>query len=166
MRETPAEIAALQDLMDASYGRSTEHLRSIVTAERRPTAAQLVPALDGMKLLSLATVTARGEPRVSAVDGHFLHGRWTFSTAGGSAKARHLRARPAVSVAHLDGERLGVFCHGQATELTEADPGWAETFAHWTAHYGSDPRTWAEDIRMYRLEPSWFVAYGVLDGTS
>ena len=93
MHETPAEMAALDDLITASHGRSTSHLRDIVSGDRRMDAAQVVAALTGMKVLSLATVTARGEPRVSAVDGHFLHGRWTFGTDGRAAKAAHLAAR-------------------------------------------------------------------------
>jgi tellurite resistance protein len=163
MRETTEETAALQALIDASYARSTSHLRDIVSGERRLSAEQVVRALEGMKVLTLATVTAKGEPRVSAVDGHFLHGRWTFGTDGRAAKARHLGARPAVSAAHADGERLGIFCHGRAVRLTPDDPSWDETIAHWTAHYGSDPTTWGDDVRMYRIEPTWFVGYGTVD---
>src|SRR5690606_5621054 len=107
--ETESELRDLQNLMDASLSRSTAHLRSIVTGERSLGADQLVRVLSGMCVLALSTVTAAGEPRVSAVDGHFLHGRWVFGTARGAAKARHLRARPAASVAHLRGEDLGVF---------------------------------------------------------
>jgi len=164
MKETTDEIAALQRLMDASHRGSTPHLREIVAGDRRLDAAQVVRALDGMKVLSLATVTATGEPRVSAVDGHFLHGAWTFGTDGRAAKARHIASRPAVSAAHVDGERLGVFTHGTAVRLTPDDPRWAETIAHWSAHYGSDPTTWSDDIRMYRIEPTWVVGYGTLDG--
>lgn len=163
MRETAEEVAALQALMDASHGRSTSHLREIVSGEHRLTAEQVLKQLVGMKVLSLATVTAAGEPRVSAVDGHLLHGQWTFGTDGRAAKARHLAARPAVSAAHVDGERLGVFCHGRAVRLTPQDPLWAETIEHWTAHYGSDPTTWGEDIRMFRIEPTWLVGYGTLE---
>lgn len=159
MYETPDELAELQRLLDASHARGTSHLKSLITGEHRLDAAQTVERLDGMKVLSLATVTANGEPRVSAVDGHFLHGRWTFGTDGRSAKARHLRTRPAVSVAHVDGERLGVFCHGTAVRLDPADARWDETIAHWTRHYGSDPTTWGEDVRMYRVEPTWMVGY-------
>src|SRR5580700_1724926 len=112
-----------------------------------------------MKVLSLATVTARGEPRISAVDGHFLHGTWTWSTDGPSAKAQHLAARPAVSVAHIDNEELAVFAHGAAERLRPADPLWDETLAHWTAHYGASPIGWGEDIRVYRLAPSWMVGF-------
>ncbi|WP_446665970.1 pyridoxamine 5'-phosphate oxidase family protein [Flexivirga sp. B27] len=159
MYETPAEIARLQRLIDASHGRGTSHLRDIVDSDHLMQAAQVVDALDGMKVLSLATVTAKGEPRVSAVDGHFLHGAWTFGTDGRAAKARHLAARPAVSAAHVDGERVAVFCHGTAIRLTEQDPAWEPTLAHWTRHYKSDPTTWGADVRMYRIEPSWLVGY-------
>lgn len=163
MNETTEEIAALQDLMDASRAGSTSHLQEIISGERLLTAEQVVGTLQGMRVLSLATVTARGEPRVSAVDGHFLHGRWTFGTDGRAAKARHLETRASVSLAHVDGERLGVFCHGQAIRLTPADSQWEETIAHWSAHYGSDPTTWSDDIRMFRVEPTWMVGYGTLD---
>lgn len=166
MRETAAEIAALRDLVATSRAGGTSHLKEIISGEHQPTIEQTLAALSGMRVLSLATVTASGEPRVSAVDGHFLHGRWTFGTDGRAAKARHIAQRPAVSAAHLDGERLGVFVHGTAVRMSPDEsgvPGWEETIVHWTAHYGSDPTTWSEDIRMYRLEPSWMVVYGHLD---
>ena len=120
MLETPDETAALQALLDASHARATGHLRSIIDDDRTLTAEQLVALLTGMKVLSVATVTASGEPRISALDGHFLHGTWTFSTAGTSAKAKHLETRPAVSVAHVDGEDLALFSHGYA-ELMAPD---------------------------------------------
>ena len=166
VRETSEEIAGLQALMDRSYARSTRHLRDIVSGERRLSAEQVARAVAGMKVLCVATVTRKGEPRISAVDGHFLHSRWTFGTGGGAAKAQHLSARPAVSAAHVDGERLGVFCHGSVVRLTADDPSWDETIEHWTAHYGSDPTTWGDDVRMYRIEPTWFVGYGTLDASA
>ncbi|MHA3836447.1 pyridoxamine 5'-phosphate oxidase family protein [Terrabacter sp. AAH1] len=158
MLETSEETAALQSLLDASIARATGHLRAIITDERTLTAEQLVALLTGMKVLSVATVTAAGEPRISALDGHFLHGTWTFSTSGASAKARHLAARPAVSVAHVDGEDLALFTHGYA-DLMQPGPERDEVEAHWTAHYGSSPWSWGDDIRMYRLRMTWAVAY-------
>lgn len=159
MLETPDEVAALQRLLDASHASSTEHLRSIINDERRLTAQDLVALLTGMKVLSVATVTSRGEPRISAMDGHFLHGSWTFGTSGTAAKARHMRVRPTVSVAHIDGEDLAVFSHGRAERMAGSDPDWAETLDHWTAHYGSSPLTWGADICMYRYRPHWMVGY-------
>src|SRR4051795_6291859 len=117
MLETPEELDGLQSLLDASHARATEHLREIINDDRRLSARDIAALLTGMRVISTATVTARGEPRISAMDGHFLHGTWTFSTSRTSAKARHLRRRPAVSVAHVDGEALAVFSHGHVVEL-------------------------------------------------
>ncbi|HWE89684.1 MAG TPA: pyridoxamine 5'-phosphate oxidase family protein [Pseudonocardiaceae bacterium] len=163
MFETEAELDELQALLDASLARSTEHLRSIVKpGERTLTARQLMRLINGMCTLSIATVTAGGEPRISAIDGHFLHGRWFFGTSTTSAKARHLAARPAVSVSYLVGEELGVFTHGHAELLNPADgpedPQWPSVLAHLTEHYGQSPSEWG-DVAYYRLRPSWMVVF-------
>ncbi len=158
MLETRADIEALQTLLDRSLASSTPHLRSIVYGDRVLTARDLVAVLTGMRVLTVATVTARGEPRISALDGHFLHATWTFSTDGSAAKARHMRARPAVSVAHVDGEELAVFSHGRAEEMRPEDDDWDGTLAHWTVHYGESPLLWG-DVRMYRLRAHWMVGY-------
>jgi len=159
MLETEEEIAALQRLLDRSHAGATSHLRNIVHAGRTLTAEDLTGLLAGMKVLSLATVTARGEPRISALDGHFLHATWTFTTDGAAAKARHMQRRPPVSVAHIDGEELGVFAHGRAEQIFPVDDDWKETLEHWTTYYDSSPLTWGEDVRMYRLRPHWMVGY-------
>jgi general stress protein 26 len=164
MLETGDEVEVLQRMLDESRAGSTSHLRGIITDDHAPSARDLVAMLTGMRVLSVATVTARGEPRISALDGHFLHGTWTFSTDGSAAKARHIAARPAVSVAHIDGETMAVFGHGTAERILESDPRWTETLDHWTAHYGSSPLTWGDDIRLYRLRPQWMVAYAANAG--
>lgn len=156
MFETPDDLVRLQELLDASHARSTEHLRDIINDDRTLSAAQIAGLLTGMKVITAATVTARGEPRISAVDGHFLHGSWTFSTSRTSAKARHLARRPAVSVAHVDGEELAVFSHGRVVELTGDELTTVDR--HWTAHYGSSPLSWG-DVVMWRLDPVWMVGY-------
>jgi hypothetical protein len=159
MYESDDEVAALQALLDRSHAGSTDHLKAIITDDRVLSATDLVALLTGMRVLSVATVTAAGEPRISALDGHFLHGTWSFSTSGTAAKAVHLAARPAASVAHVDGEALAVFSHGDALPMTPDHPRWEETLAHWTAHYGSSPLAWGPDIRFYDYHPRWMVGY-------
>lgn len=163
MRETPEELTALQALLDASLAGSTSHLRSIIATDRTLTAEQLTTVLTGMRTLALSTVTAKGEPRVSGIDGHFLHGRWYFGTARTAAKARHLAARPAASVAHIRGEELGVFTHG-TTEIMnpeggEPDAGWPELRAYVKDFYGDDAFDWDNDVIFYRLRPHWMTVY-------
>jgi hypothetical protein len=162
MRETPQELQELQALLERSLSRSTSHLRSIIT-ENTVTAGQLTQILTGMRTLALSTVTAKGEPRISGVDGHFLHGRWLFGTARTAAKARHLAARPAASIAHLRGEDLGVFTHGTAEILNPQDadpaPDWPELLAYLKDFYGHDGFDWDNDVVYYRLRPHWMTVY-------
>lgn len=162
MRETAEELDALQALLDASLARSTAHLRSIVTG-RTITARQLTEILTGMCTLALSTVTAKGEPRISGVDGHFLHGKWHFGTARNAAKAHHLAARPTASVAHMRGEDLGVFTHGTVEILTpegsEPAADWPELAAYFKDFYGEDAFDWNEEVVYYRLHPHWMTVY-------
>ncbi|MCE3553294.1 pyridoxamine 5'-phosphate oxidase family protein [Pseudonocardia sp. RS11V-5] len=163
MFETSDEISRLQELLDSSLNRSTGHLRAIIApGERTLTAEQLVRVATGMCTLALATVTRGGEPRISGVDGHLLHGRWVVGTDPSAAKARHLRARPGVSVAYMRGEEVGVFTHGHAVPLNPQegpeDPAWPETLEYLKGHYGADAFVWT-DVIFYRIEPTWMVAY-------
>jgi hypothetical protein len=161
VKETKDELEALQQLIDASIGSSGAHLLNIVTPPRRLTARQLVAAVTGMKVIVVATVTASGEPRTSCADGHFLHGTWTFGTDARAHKARHLRARPAVSVTHADGERMAVFTHGHAELITTRDPDFRPLEEHFIAHYGSSPRDWSADPVFARVRPTWMVAFAM-----
>jgi len=160
MRESPEELAALQQLFDASLGRSGQHLRSIITeGQRTPSADVVCRELEGMKVLVVATVGADGRPRTSAVDGHFLHGRWVFTTSGDAVKCRDLRRNPAVSASYVDVERFAVFTHGDAEFLEPGVSGFDQVEAHLIAHYGESPSSWGPSIAYLRIVPRWSVAY-------
>ena len=159
MREEPADLDWLQDLLDRSLAGASEHLRSIIRPGRAVPAAALAERLTGMRTLALSTVSAAGQPRISGVDGHLLRGRWVFTTSGTSVKAGDLRSRPAVSAAYLEGDSFGVFTHGTAEFLPAAHPDrdWIEE--HLTGHYGASPSTWGPDIVYLRIQPRWMVGY-------
>jgi len=162
--ETESELDQLQTLLDTSLAGSTTHLQSIIVPGQNTfTARELVSVITSMCTLAIATVTAKGEPRISGIDGHFWHGRWIFGTARRAAKARHLAARPGVSVAHLRGEEFGVFTHGKAEILHPDDgsehPDWPEILRYLTKHYGESSWDWG-DVVYYRLNPHWMVTYG------
>lgn len=158
MLETDDELRDLQDLLDRSHANASEHLRGIIGADRTLTARELVGLMTGMRVTSFATVTARGEPRISAMDGHLLHGRWTLSTSRSSPKGRQLQARPAVSLACIEGEELAVFTHGHIELLEAGHPDFHEVHEHWLRHYGSSPLTWGDTV-LLRVQPTWMVAY-------
>jgi nitroimidazol reductase NimA-like FMN-containing flavoprotein (pyridoxamine 5'-phosphate oxidase superfamily) len=117
MHETPAELEALQRLIDASYAAAGPHVLRIHDPERRLTAGQVAERLQGMCLLSLATVTADCRPIVGPVDGIFYRGAFYFGSSPDSVRFRHLAARPQVSATHVPGEELAVTVHGRATRV-------------------------------------------------
>jgi len=117
MYETDDDLRALQELLDASYARAGEHLRSIWGEDSRLDARRLCEELVGVQVLDLGTVTARGEPRVAPVDGLFFRGHLWFGSAENSARFRNIRANPAVSGAITRGlETFLVIVHGHAIE--------------------------------------------------
>jgi len=156
MRETAEQLATLQRLLDDSFATASEHLTSIMTPERRLTGDALVEQLPSPAVLNIATVTARGEPRISAVDGHFIHGHWYFTTAANSPKARQLVARPAISASYTPRDGYGVFCHGRAMLLDGEQR--QMLWEHFLATYNADPEDWGS-IGYFRIDAQWLVAF-------
>jgi pyridoxamine 5'-phosphate oxidase len=122
VHESADHVAALQELLDRSYASAGAYLLSIHTPERRLSAPRLCERLIGMRLLSLATVTADGRPLVGPVDGIFYRGAFYFGSGRDSVRMRHVRLRPQVSATHLPGEELAVTVHGRAVPIDLAAP--------------------------------------------
>jgi general stress protein 26 len=159
MLETPEELDNLQQLLDRSMAGAGEHLRGIITGERRLSAAELAGRLPGMRLLVVATVTADGRPLAGPVDGYFLHGTFWFSSGRNSVRMRHLAARPAVSATHLPGEELAVTVHGRAELVGLREPAGAELrqamLGWYVPRQGPEFETWLDalDAVAARIEP-------------
>jgi uncharacterized pyridoxamine 5'-phosphate oxidase family protein len=143
VHETPEDLQALQDLLDRSFALAGPHLRSIITPERRVDAAALVDRLTGMRLLTLATVTADGRPIAGPVDGIFYRGAFHFGSAPNSVRYSHIRARPDVSATHLPGEEFAVTVHGRAAFLDVREP------------EGAGLRRTLLEVYMPRYGPGW-----------
>jgi uncharacterized pyridoxamine 5'-phosphate oxidase family protein len=155
VHETGDDLDWLQELLDRSHAGAGEHLRAIFDDERRIPAADLPALLPGVQVLALATVTARGEPRVAPVDGLFFRGRFHFGSSERSARFRHIRARPAVSATHLRGEELAIVVHGRAVEIDPRAPEHAAFRAYLNETYpGWDDADWAAGAPYARIEPS------------
>jgi Pyridoxamine 5'-phosphate oxidase len=121
VHESPADIEALQDLLDRTYAAAGAHLLRIHTPERRLDAGQVVERLDGMCLLALATVTADCRPIVGPVDGIFYRGAFHFGSSPDSVRFRHIGTKPHVSATHLPGEELAITVHGRAVPVDIRD---------------------------------------------
>ena len=169
MLETTEELDNLQQLLDRSMAGAGEHLRGIITGERRLSAADLAGRLQGMRLLTLATVTADGRPLAGPVDGYFLHGTFWFSSGRNSVRMRHLAARPAVSATHLPGEELAVTVHGRAELVDMRDPAAAElrqAMLDWyVPRQGPEFETWLDalDAVAARIEPEKMFTFAMKD---
>jgi general stress protein 26 len=162
MFETPDELTSLDSLLVASFERAGPHLVGIISPDRRLWAADLTRYLVGVRHLVVATVTASGEPRCSAVDGLFLHGRFWFTTSAQSLKAAHLERRTQLSAAHVIGDDVGVFVHGHA-RVVRGGPGEADQLRHyWTDVYDASPEDWVStpvDARYVEIVPSAMYSY-------
>jgi hypothetical protein len=124
VHESPADIEALQKLLDRSYAAAGAHLLRIHTPERRLSAEQVIDRLIGMCLLTLATVTADCRPIVGPVDGIFYRGAFHFGSSPDSVRFRHIGTRPHVSATHVPGEELAITVHGRAVPVDiHADEG-------------------------------------------
>ena len=122
MLETAEELERLQALLDESARHASPFLReTFEIPTRTPTATAIVEYLKAPIDLALATVTARGEPRVAPVTALFVHGRFWVPTEWNSVRIRHLTANPAVSVTHWVSGVSAFIAHGQALLLRPAE---------------------------------------------
>jgi hypothetical protein len=162
MFETTEELATLDTLMHESFARAGSHLTEIISPDRRLSAVDLSRYLVGVRHLVVATVSAAGEPRCSAVDGLFLHGRFWFTTSAQSVKARHLAQRTSLSAAHVVGDDIGVFVHGRA-RVVHGGPGEADQLRpYWIDVYDSSPEDWVAtpaDMRYIEIVATSLYSY-------
>jgi Pyridoxamine 5'-phosphate oxidase len=159
MYESEEDVRRLQEMLDRTLARANPHLAAIVSPERRLNARQVVTYLQGTKHVAFATVNNRGQPRVAPLDGVFIRGRFTVSTGAQAARLRHLRANPACSAVHMDGDRVGIAAHGSARILGEGDPVVEELDRVWTEIYGSSPFSWGKGVAFMVVDPTSMWAY-------
>lgn len=164
MFETEAELAEIQAMFESHLAHANPHMTGIVTLERRPTARQVARYLVGTKHVAFATVTSKGEPRVSPLDMLFIHGRFTLSTGGGTTKVRHLRANPACSAVHVDGDRIAVVANGTVEWIPREHPDHDEIHRVWSETYESDPYSWGDGVVFFRIQPSSMWAHAFHPG--
>lgn len=154
VHETPEDLKELQRVLDESYAKAGKHLLSIHTPNWRITAEEIVERLTGMVLLSLATVNSKGEPIVGPVDGMFLRGRFFCGSASNSLRAKHIRARPVVSVTHVRGEELAIVVHGTAQEVDKSSEIGRALRDYIVEVYGQEMTEWeGADVVYWEIVP-------------
>jgi uncharacterized pyridoxamine 5'-phosphate oxidase family protein len=159
MYETDAELVELQRMFDAHLAGANPHMVGIVGPKHRLSARQVVHHLDGIKHVAFATVTPKGEPRVSPLDTIFIRGRFTLSTGGEATRLRHLRANPACSAVHMEGDKIAVVANGIVEWIARDHIDHDEIHGTWQEAYESDPYDWGDEIVFFRIQPSSMWAY-------
>jgi uncharacterized pyridoxamine 5'-phosphate oxidase family protein len=153
VRETEKDLSELQHVLDASHASAGAHMRNIFTDQMRLSAEELGKLLTGVRVLNLATVTAKGEPLVGPVDGLFFRGKFYFGSSPISVRFRHIRARPAVSAAHVEGEQLAVIVHGIAHEIDVTAESSSEFRDYLVEVYGGNWSDWGSGAPYAWIEP-------------
>ncbi len=157
---TDEDLDRLQVILDASAASADGLLRQTFDpAGHLLSARQLARYFDRARGVALATVTAKGEPRVAPVGAVFHRATLHIPTAEHAKRVAHIRRRPAVSVTHFVLSSIAVIVHGQATLVGRADPDVAVLD---TLHDGGE---WWRDLRSrgagiyIRIEPEHVYAW-------
>ena len=160
MRETAADLARLQVLLDRSIEGAGPFLRSsFEMPEHSLSAAQLAAHLQGSLTVALATTTARGEPRVAPIGALFVRATFHVPSVAQAARARHLAARPAASLTYFEGNDLAVIVHGRATILDAAHPDFAALDELQVQCGGGSVTGWSGDGVYLRVEAERMFTY-------
>jgi general stress protein 26 len=159
MYETRAELDHIQALIDKSMASASLQLRSIAHEGRRLSADQVTEILQGKRQMAVATVTRSGEPRVSPLDLLLMHGRFYFCTSAHAAKVTQLRHRPAISLAYMESDIVGITVHGHAVLHEWGSPRFDDLDREFLAVYGGTPSTKDEAVAFIEVEPQRVYTY-------
>ncbi len=129
MFENEAELAELQRLLDASFDRAGGNLLSTFDASNRLSAIQL-SGFQGVRLVAVATVNSKGEPRAGPRSAAFLHGRFYLAANTASLMVKRLATKPAVGMTYFE-DHLLIIGHGKAVPLRKGSSGFEEVRPEW-----------------------------------
>lgn len=159
MHESEADLARLQAVLEASIAQAGEFLRSsLQMPDCSLSAAQVVRYLVGNQVVALATVTAKGEPRVAPIGSLFYRGAFHIPTVATAARTRHLMKRPAVSLTHAVGIDLALIVHGRATILRPDHADFEQLEAMQRESNGEGVLEWGEGVYL-RVEAERFYTF-------
>jgi len=144
MFESETELAELQELLDTSFKRAGERIK-LIYGSNEPLSAKQLAGFRGTRLVAVATVNSKVEPRVAPRSAAFLHGKFYLAANANSITVRRLRRNPKVSISYYE-NRFLLIGHGRVSLLTKGSgefehitPEWEEAFNCGTlAHDGLD----------------------------
>ncbi|HEX3722135.1 MAG TPA: pyridoxamine 5'-phosphate oxidase family protein [Nitrolancea sp.] len=145
MHESSDDLARLDEQLRASIERAGPFLRSSFGMPAHSlNARRLARHLQGAPTVALATVTTKGEPRVTPIGAFFVRGHFYIPTTMHSARVRHLRRQPAISLTLFEGIEFAVIVHGTAVVLGEDSPDFEELIDIQRESQSASVRDWGE----------------------
>ncbi len=159
MHETPEDLQVLEELLKGSVERAGPFLRSsFEMPEKSLSSRQLCRYLKGIQTVALATVISRGEPRVAPIGAFLYRGRFHIPTTMESARVRHIRRQPSVSLTLFDGIDFAVIVHGSASILDSGHPDFDVLEAIQREQSGSSVHDWGEGAFL-RIDATAFYSF-------
>jgi hypothetical protein len=155
--ETEEELAALQELLDASFARAGEHILSMFGAEHRMSAPQ-VSGFRGLRQVAVATVNSRGEPRVAPRNASFIHGRFILAANSKSTMVGRLARRPSIGMTYFEDD-LMIVLHGTALPFRRESPGFESTRPEWERAHGKSLRELGDINLLIRVDAANMLAF-------
>lgn len=150
MKETQADIDHLQAVLDTSIVRAGDFLRrSFQMPEHSLSAIELAQKLQGVRTVALATVTAKGEPRVAPIGAIFYRGDFYIPTVATAVRTRHIMKRPAVSLTYFRRNGLAIIVHGSATIITPDHPDFETLEELLRTYNNASVSGWGEGIYLH-----------------
>ena len=172
MRHSPASLERLQAVLDSSATDAGEHLRATFgIPDHTLSAVQLARYLDKPQSVAVATVTARGEPRVAPVHAVFYEAAFHVPTVAAAARLKHVERRPSVSLTHWVLNYVAIIVHGTASVLRPGHPDFAALDDLYPAPWWRQVRqqadgvylrvtgervfAWANDLAQFPADDRW-----------
>jgi hypothetical protein len=158
--ETGTELAELQQILDASFEKAGERILTVYSAHQRLSAEQLA-GFRGVKLVAVASVNAKGEPRVAPRSAAFLHGRFYLAANTKSTTVRRLRRNPSVAITYYENHLL-LMAHGDVVFLPKGEVGFSGVGPEWEEAFNGG-RDALEGIDVFlRVDATHLVAFAQL----
>ena len=129
MFETDAELRTLQKLLDSGFEKVGGRLAGFDQSQQM--SAKQLAGFKGVRLVSVATVNSKRQPRVAPRSAAFLHGRFYLASDSSSVTARRLRAHPVAAIIYYENLLL-IMAHGNVSFLEKENSSVAGLRREWT----------------------------------
>ncbi len=133
MFETEAELAELQELLDSSLARAGKRLLTAWDVGKRLDARQLA-GFSGVRLVGVASVNSKGEPRVAPRPAAFLHGKFYLAANTKSTTVHRLWITPTVAITYYEIHFL-MMGHGTASFLRKGESAFSKIAPEWKSAF-------------------------------